>query len=177
MGCDIHMLTEVRDPKTGKWKKTGAIFKDWQGQPTDLVYQTRDYDLFGLLADVRNPNKIEPIKSPTHTLPEDVSEEIRTAFEAARDAAHIKSYYTLRELLNFNFIFPIRCRGMISPEQIVLLNKGIPPTSYCGWTNKEGWEEREWTAPFRSSFVTEVIPALKKLGRPDDVRIVFWFSD
>jgi hypothetical protein len=38
----------------------------------------------------------------------------------------------------------------------------------------------EWEEPYRESakkFVDETLPALRKLGRPEDVRIVFWFDN
>ena len=63
MGCDIHMYAEIR--KENKWEKVGRIFEnpwysedreesEWNTPLTDEPYDGRNYDLFAILADVRN---------------------------------------------------------------------------------------------------------------------------
>lgn len=53
MGCDIHMFAEVKT--NGKWIRVGEIFEGWsKGSLTDEPYTGRNYDLFAILADVRN---------------------------------------------------------------------------------------------------------------------------
>ena len=45
---------------------------------------------------------------------------------------------------------------------------------------KSAYTQIEWGVSYRDcvgSFLTETIPALQKLGAPDDVRIVFWFDN
>ena len=60
MGCDIHMITEIR--KNGKWERVLEI-------PETL--KSRNYSVFAFLADVRNSWDINGFKPKG--LPEDIS--------------------------------------------------------------------------------------------------------
>lgn len=61
MGCDIHIITEIR--KDGKWKHIDEV-------PNS--YTDRNYSLFSVLADVRNSFMIKGFKP--RGLPDDLSE-------------------------------------------------------------------------------------------------------
>ena len=63
MGTDISMYAEVR--MNEDWVKVGDVFKnswynedrkidEWNKPYTDHPYDSRNYDLFAILADVRN---------------------------------------------------------------------------------------------------------------------------
>lgn len=56
MGCDIHSVIQIRD-EHGGWKTIGE------------GYRNRNYDAFGMLADVRNPGR--PVISTPKGLPSD----------------------------------------------------------------------------------------------------------
>ena len=63
MGCDIHSFAEVKT--NGKWKKVGKIFQDCYNEKelTSEPYGGRNYDLFAMLADVRNRRGFAGIKT------------------------------------------------------------------------------------------------------------------
>lgn len=69
MGCDIHVLVEVRSGDNR--------FHPYQNT---LMYIPRDYNLFALLANVRNYGKIKPIDTP-RGLPSDVCSYVREMFD------------------------------------------------------------------------------------------------
>lgn len=100
MGCDIHTHAEVLT--NGKWVKAGKSFPnryyregkpnqidddgfEWNGKLTDQPYQGRNYDLFAMLADVRNGHGFAGIKTgegfnpicAPKGLPENVSKEVQ----------------------------------------------------------------------------------------------------
>ena len=69
MGCDIHIFAEIKDSEG--WKKVGKVFEnpyydpdrpnkidddgyEWNAPLIDEPYSGRNYDLFGILANVRN---------------------------------------------------------------------------------------------------------------------------
>jgi len=91
MGCDIEMYAEVN--KNDKWE----LVKD--GQFEYCVYDGRNYDLFALLADVRNKNNIKPIVECRY-LPDDCCEYVRDAFYNDCNI-HSINWYTLDELFKY----------------------------------------------------------------------------
>lgn len=217
MGCDIHMYAEVN--KDGKWEKVGNIFDNpwynpdyeskWNTPKTDEPYTERNYDLFAILANVRNGygfagvptgSGFEPISMP-RGLPEDVSAEIKElADEWGRDG-HSHSYLILSELLGYDWEGQTTTHyGVFSKEQYVQLKKtGIPGAyaagvfgsdvvivngdeifdvpndgkSYHAWA---AWEET-YAQSVGPAFLEHTLTALKELGQPDNVRIVFWFDN
>lgn len=125
MGCDIHAFVEKKN-ENGVWEavygesctlnwykvqlaiaitnndrnniefytkhidQNAALSLDW-------LYDGRCYDLFALLADVRNYNHITPISDPKG-FPDDVSKEIKEKADEWEYDGHSYSYYTLSEL-------------------------------------------------------------------------------
>jgi hypothetical protein len=63
------------------------------------VYQGRNYELFGVLAGVRD-NSMNPIDEP-RGIPDDISNETRKEYELWGRDAHTPTYFTLNELLDF----------------------------------------------------------------------------
>jgi hypothetical protein len=115
MGCDIHIYAEI---KTGDgWEKVGAIFPNpyfditrpsitdddgyvWNAKLEDEPYSGRNYDLFALLADVRNYDEIDPIDYP-RGLPDDVSDKIAEISNDYGADGHSHSWYLLSELIEY----------------------------------------------------------------------------
>lgn len=127
MGCDIHLYVERRE--AGFWRSADTWIEE-DGR-TDVpygksFYDGRNYDLFAILADVRNGRGFAgvktgrgfvPIASP-RGLPEDASPEV-AALSASWDVdGHSHSFHTLRDLLNFDW---------------------TQTTGKQGWTNLEAW--------------------------------------
>ena len=111
MGCDIHMHIEYFDTRHKQDEREWSC-ADWfrlnkyYGKRGELkynyvpVWKERCYDLFAILADVRNYNNIESI-SPPRGLPLDVSKEVLKDYRDWGDNAHSASYLTLQELIDF----------------------------------------------------------------------------
>jgi hypothetical protein len=84
MGCDIHGFIEVGSQ--GEW----VMYKNIK------EYVNRNYDMFGLLFDVRNYCGYDPIAA-RRGLPADVSDETRESYGRTTDY-HSASYITAQEL-------------------------------------------------------------------------------
>lgn len=136
MGCDIHLFVEVK--KEGEWE---CISDDW--------YDGRSYSLFGILADVRNYSKFPPISKP-RGLPEDFS--LKSYREHYGWDGHSDSYYSLKELLDFNW------------DRQVYDYRDIPKeTTYRKAVG---------------NFVEKLHCLEAELGcNPENVRLVFWFDN
>lgn len=91
MGCDIHGFLEVK-------------IKD-QWYAFTKIPDDRDYDMFGVLADVRNYANVEPISQP-RGVPEDAS--VITKFEVERYGSdgHSHSYLTVDDIKTYDWTKP-----------------------------------------------------------------------
>lgn len=116
MGCDIHVRTEVRryrdEARTdGIWISADTfkvnpdhfLYGNDERYEVEEIYTGRDYNLFSILADVRNyyagTRRVVPISKPKG-FPDDASDETKSSYEHWRCDAHSASWYTLQELLN-----------------------------------------------------------------------------
>ena len=163
MGCDIHLMTEVK--KEGKWElNTKDIFGD-EYYESDSPFDRRSYSLFSFLADVRQRDNIKPISEPKG-LPED-SGVLNSPLEEPEEYVyygydngtahtegeriecdinyHSLTYLTLKELIEFNY-------------------------------DKKATEEKTYREYLGVLFFQE-LEILKTLGDPDYVRIIFWFDN
>jgi len=123
MGCDIHIHIEYKDKKSDKWKqyywydnykdKSGKI--DWNKVFDDDLHIGRDYDLFGLLADVRNYDDIPSICLP-RGLPDDVSDSVYLEYKEWDCDGHSHSYYTLSELKDYPWEKKYKKEGLVSKK-------------------------------------------------------------
>lgn len=238
MGCDIHMFIERRD-ESGKWQfvdnrvekvascpvcdGTGKLPNDgswrWPGEECFRCkgagycrdpYHSRNYDLFGMLADVRNGTwgtRFVPICQPKG-LPDDISQFLRGEMDDDYLwlGDHSFSWLTVAELLAYDWTRVNRKRGCVHLSEAVAWRKSgqAAPSSYCaGSSSREvsaeemrklvdeeiaagrdgkgkpvcaymDWDESY--ADLAGSFYSHVLPALQKMGSPDDVRIVFGFD-
>ncbi len=154
------MYVEVR--KNNKWEKVGQVFKGWkEGILSDQPYHGRNYDLFAILANVRNGRGFAGIKtgegfnpiSEPKGLPEDVSPEVKQSSDDWDVDGHSHSWHTVADLINYNW----------HQETISYGEKG----KYF---------------EFCEDFLDNTVPSLEELGvelpgRASDVRIVFWFDN
>lgn len=197
MGCDIHMRCEVLSRTNGTWEDADYYRKSrWADREFEVVpvYDARNYDLFAILANVRNDpswdgRNLEYISEP-RGIPEDCNEAIKEAFELDRDCCHSFSYYTLRELMEYDKTHHgVWENGMISPEQAEALDKrGELPNQYCKWTNIEGYVQRSWFREYQilEPIITTLKNRMKEImwiwdedieKNADNIRIVFWFDN
>lgn len=171
MGCDIDAWVEAK--RGGRWTKSGPVFplSEWEtkyyaDRPgyRRHIWDERNYAMFGVLADVRNYSAVPPLDEP-RGWPEDSP--------ADRDDeywdCHSASYYTLKELLDFDWSTPCEDR------RVTVGGDGgctCPPGAGQMTTYAEHCGERfmgdlkllaEWAR-------AEGLP-------PEDVRVVFAFNN
>ncbi len=158
MGCDIHLFveknvngywhpadeweTEIAEVANGDHKET-VTYKSYKS----LFYTGRNYDLFAILANVRNGygfagvdtgEGYKPMSEPKD-LPEDVSEYIAEYSAQWGMDGHSHSHHTLRELLEYDWTQETVKRGLTDLRSWVnwierekWLEPGEGPESYCG---------------------------------------------
>lgn len=126
MGCDIHFYVEKKQAD-GTWKAQGTFEKDedesgWISQSSGCLYSGRNYNLFSILADVRNGygfagvktgEGFKPISEP-RGVPDDASPEYKAIVEQWDSDGHSHSYHTLRQLLDFDWTQTTTCQGWCS---------------------------------------------------------------
>lgn len=95
MGADMHFYVEYKDDK-GEWKYISLLDND--GDPISYYY--RNYQLFGLLAEVRALG-IPGFTKEHCSVPADLSEEVKKEWQHWEDDAHSFTLYYLSELHMF----------------------------------------------------------------------------
>ena len=195
MGCDIHTMAEyetdlyIPNPAegeshwapSGKWKAIKAQVFEYpyfrENEPisrfnerfTSAPYKGRNYELFSVLADVRNtrsffnifdPSLIHqerdsllPIAQP-RGIPEDASKAWKRECKAWGQDFHSHSWFTLTELIEARdggaFEQTVVQRGWVGLRQYLRLkNEGIEPDSWSGGVGGGGIEtlsEEQWDA-------------------------------
>ena len=204
MGCDIHLYTEKKLLNNNTWwccdhfqlnPYYGEEYeKKWNVVP---IYDGRSYSLFTALAGVRDDG-MTPVISDPRGLPDDVSEIIKQESDDWGVDGHSHSWLTAKELFIYQNKHPFTNRhGMVDGEELLKLDEyGIPPRTWCGWTNSKTAQTREWLSP--GSVVDELVKAVKQrmaeefwiwdfldkeekekrfLENSENFRIVFWFDN
>ena len=193
MGCDIHTHVEYYGMGSQEWidcdhYRRNEYYSSYEDEEEFRVIEVcgnRNYGLFAVLADVRNYAKAEYIDEP-RGIPKDCNEHIKKDFERWKYDAHSASYFTLKELMDFYEKHPKKkVSGLVSSEQAKELDeKGVLPTSYCQWTNMEGYVRRVWEvdSPLKllidelKERLEEVIYSYNE-EHLDKIRFVFWFDN
>lgn len=147
MGCDIHFYVERK--VDGKWvsadKWTPNKYAGDEGEPSmcveyeDRFYRDRNYDLFSMLANVRNGfgfagcdtgDGFKPIAMPRN-LPFDVSPEVKDESDRYGCDGHSHSWLTLAELKSYDWKGQVsKHRGWVDAWNFVLWRKGGKPQSW-----------------------------------------------
>lgn len=115
MGCDIHFYVEHLD-EDGDWRlahkpEVKYAGKEYQYEANYYGYDGRNYDLFAVLADVRNgvgfagvvTGQKLPIIDDPRGLPDDVTQVVAEESEEWGIDGHSHSWFTLRELKEFDW--------------------------------------------------------------------------
>jgi hypothetical protein len=117
-------------------KVVGSYEERWKHP----LYIGRNYDLFAILADVRNGRGFagvptgggfNPIADPKG-IPEDASAGYRWEAERWDSDGHSHSYFTVRELLNYNWKQSTTHEGWVGPLNYLLYKEKGQPESWCG---------------------------------------------
>lgn len=176
MGCDIHLRVEILEDD--KWVDGNLYTAD-----KDLVefYNGRDYNLFGILADVRNEHFMGAIDEP-RGLPNDA---IAFHIEDLENCDyHSQTYFTYQELLRaIDKYSTTKHSGFISPaDNEKLLKYGESPSEWCQGTSNKEWIRAEWytntnpLVPFMEAF--KIVAAMHwKQYRPNEIRVLIAFDN
>lgn len=192
MGIRIHLFVETWNKDNLHWESVDK----WNTEDKDDLYveyenrfyQGEYYSVYALLAGVNNYYNIEPISQP-RGLPINVSKEVRTASRQWEGAAHTRSYFTLKELLDYDWNTPIQEGAYMFNDQWTRFYESIktdspnydlrfPCAQGIGESMRNSFTWHKWEIPAKAAaddFYEKVIPRLKDLGKPEDVRIVFFF--
>ena len=159
MGTDIHMACEIK--RNGKWELVrGKVFKNpwyrpgseyrWeQEEYTNDPYDCRNYNLFAILADVRNGTGFAGIKigeafnpiSMPKGYPEDMCDELKGDINyydyddraGILSGDHSASWLTLKELLEYDWNQMHRSYGCVDEDAYRdFIMKGLRPNSWSG---------------------------------------------
>jgi len=147
MGCDIHLIVEKYNETTKRWELVGNAERD----PDDgyitmpRVYRGRNYDLFAILANVRNGygfggvptgEGFVPIAEP-RGVPDNASPEFLTWVHQWGVDGHSHSWLLVQELLDCSWDRTTQCFGVVNVAQFLqwkaqddYLHKS--PRDYCG---------------------------------------------
>lgn len=158
MGCDIHMHVEYR--KLGKWYSGDYYRKKGDKYVVVEFYPGRNYDLFAMLADVRNYDYRDYVDS-ARGLPSDITDDVRNEFEPWRLDAHDCSYLTLKELIDFQE----EHKGDSDYDDlnyVIDKLKIVADELYLIY-------DFEWTGI--------AVTRQRAYEKSDDIRIVFWFDN
>lgn len=211
MGCDIHMYAEklgdsgwelVNDLEQFAYPYSDFSFPE-PGYVT-TIYHGRNYDLFAILADVRNGGDINCIRHP-RDLPDDVSEELLEMWTQWGTDAHSTSYFTLQELIEFDwgetvyrnesvFVKHIQM-DLFSYRRLLRLIRDNSKLVEAAWkyinsptsvTKTEKYTDNTTVETGADVTYRSLSPhffeyTMEKLAEmvsdPDDIRIVFWFDN
>lgn len=177
MGCDIHFYVEKKQPD-GSWKIHGEFAREvdeegtederaWLSQDGRPLYSGRNYNLFAILADVRNGRGFAGIKtgegfnpiSEPRGVPDDASPEYKEIVEQWGCDGHSHSHHTLRQLLDFDWTQSTTCQG------------------WCDMTEYLPWAARGWTREGPKSYCGGVNgPDVKHLSEEEAAELVKQFA-
>ena len=152
MGCDIHMHIEVKQAD-GPWKRhdwlakySDGTYEDgsrrvkWGDAFNDVFYIGRNYDLFAVLANVRNGRGFAGCKtsegfniiSEPRGLPDDVSDEVLAESTDMGCDGHSHSWLDIAEIKAFDFDQTTTHYGFVSEEDYKIFRSKGKPESWCG---------------------------------------------
>ncbi len=144
MGCDIHFYVEKKDGdqwvSADNWTddkyEPGTLSIDYD----DRFYNGRNYNLFAILADVRNGvgfagcdtgDAFVPIASP-RGLPSDVSPQIQRESGEYGSHGHSHSYFTVAELKAYDWAQSTKHRGWVDAWNFEVWRTEGKPHNWSG---------------------------------------------
>jgi hypothetical protein len=150
MGCDIHMWAEIKKPQTNKWEKAGEVFENKYYNPefpiskfnqpkTEHPYDSRNYDLFAILANVKNGygfartdtgDGFVPISFPKG-IPQDATLDYISFVDKWRGDGHSHSYFTIDEILDYNWTKKTQKRGWVNYVEYMNFKEKGEPNNWC----------------------------------------------
>jgi len=190
MGCDIHLYVENKNQDQWVNCDNWRLDDDGKYEVFPMIIW-RNYDLFSVLANIRNYGKNEYMDEP-RGLPEDVCDVIAKLCGDYGIDGHSHSWFTLAELRAWQKVHPtVQHRGLVTSKQAENLDKhGILPDSWCQGTSDKSSVWRTWTEEYcpLDQLVALLEQRMKEVfwifgshpWKPeleDRIRIVFWFDN
>lgn len=152
MGCDIHFFVEKK--VDGAWQLQGEVAPDnegWPGFTGPKFYDGRNYNLFAILADVRNGWGFAGIKTgegfkpigDARGVPEDASEGYKQLVNGWGVDGHSHSHFLLRELLDYDWTQTTQLQGWCNMSEWRRWSRwnrrnGLGPDQYSGAVSGAG---------------------------------------
>lgn len=194
MGCDIHLYTESRRTinnekkwiNVDNWKLNpyyDGIDKNEKEYEVNHAYRERNYNLFAMLADVRNYSN-QKVISNAKGIPTDASEVVKTESNDYGDDGHSHSWLTMKELYDFFKENPNENHsGLVDAKGAKKIENGEMPDWWCQSSNREDLIYKEWTV--KNETLAGFIKTLEEHFEtkwhieeyPEDYRIVFFFDN
>lgn len=171
MGCDIHMYVEKKID--GQWQALQGVdalslsyavnrlreacecevsayweerVKELSEKTYKFLYTDRNYDLFGMLADVRNGTGFAgcgtgdgfvPISQP-RGLPNDVSEYVKGESDEWGGDGHSHSWLTVKDLVDYDWTQKTNKFGYVTSSEYARYLRCGAPNSWCGGVGGPG---------------------------------------
>jgi len=150
MGCDIHLYAEKR--VDGAWVSADT-WTDDEYEPgrkkvaySGRFYTGRNYDLFSILADVRNGVGFAGVKTgdgfvpmaDPRGLPSDCSDAVRAESDAWDADGHSHSSLTVAEIMAYDWTQTTRKSGWVDPVGWAEWKSSGAPNSWCGMISGGG---------------------------------------
>ena len=166
MGCDIHGTLEVK--KYSWWRTEGYV-------PNE-----RNYDWFGLLAEVRNYVNAIPI-SPLRGIPDELSDKTRDAIKEWNADGHSYSYLTWKDFKVYDWeqTFTDGRKSLMVKKSGEELYKAVMSNIPISDEHEERYLVRvakDLISPAWKVFL-DYMKGLANLYGSENVRIVFWFDN
>lgn len=202
MGCDIHSFAERKNTITNQWEVVKDYFtvddyyKEYiEKDKGDNPFYWRNYSMFAVLANVRNNGDFKEISTPKG-IPYDISDDVKSYYDSVAKESHSPSYLTLKELLEFNYNklpstldYIIRYLG-INPANNIMAHDIISHVHTMNIKDEIKEETISLIIEYSNEDGTLItykdelgemffqhLEELKTLGKPDDVRVIFWFDN
>ncbi len=125
----------------GKWVDS---YEEWdeiyKQKRSSAMYVGRNYNLFAILADVRNGRGFagvktgegfNPIADPKG-IPEDASVGYRWEADRWEADGHSHSWFTVQELLDYDWNQTTRLQGWVGPSSYITFKEKGSPDGWCG---------------------------------------------
>jgi hypothetical protein len=158
MGTDIHCYVEARNQETGKWEQITGFVSDYYDPESEYFSKpefkfaespldSRNYDEFALLANVRNGrgfagcdtgDAIQPISMPKG-LPTDVCDSIKAQSDEWSCDGHSHSWLTAKEIKDYPADTTKKIhRGWVNATGYKQFKENGYPDSWCGFVDGRG---------------------------------------